>query len=84
MKAAALGVFGSGYAWLAADATGKPLIVQTANQDCPLSQGLSPLLPIDVWEHAYYLDYQNRREAYIDAWFGLIHWPSVEARYLHK
>lgn len=84
MKAAALGVFGSGYAWLAADATGKPLIVQTANQDCPLSQGLLPLLPLDVWEHAYYLDYQNRRGAYIDAWFGLIHWPFVEERYLHR
>jgi Fe-Mn family superoxide dismutase len=84
MKAAALGVFGSGYAWLAADATGKPLIVQTANQDCPLSQGLLPLLPLDVWEHAYYLDYQNRRGAYIDAWFGLINWPFVEERYLHR
>lgn len=82
MKAAALEVFGSGYAWLVTDAAGKPLIVKTANQDCPLSQGLLPLLTIDVWEHAYYLDYQNRRAAYVDTWFGLINWPFVERLYL--
>lgn len=84
MKAAALEVFGSGYAWLVSDTEGKPHIVKTANQDCPLSQGLFPLLLIDVWEHAYYLDYQNRRAAYVDAWFGLINWPFVEKRYLHR
>lgn len=84
MKAAALEVFGSGYAWLVSDAAGKPFVVKTANQDCPLSQGLFPLLPIDVWEHAYYLDYQNRRAAYVDAWFGLIHWPFVEELYLSR
>lgn len=84
MKTAALEVFGSGYAWLAADAAGRPLIVKTANQDCPLSQGLLPLLPVDVWEHAYYLDYQNRRAAYVDAWFGLINWPFVERLYLRS
>lgn len=82
MKAAALGVFGSGYAWLVSDSAGKLLVVKTANQDCPLSQGLFPLLPLDVWEHAYYLDYQNLRVSYVDAWFGLINWPYVERLYL--
>lgn len=84
MKAAALEVFGSGYAWLVADALGKLSVTTTANQDCPLSQGLTPLLPIDVWEHAYYLDYQNRRAAYVDAWFGLIHWPFAATRYTQQ
>lgn len=83
MKTAALEVFGSGYAWLAADAAGQTRIVKTANQDCPLSEGLLPLLPVDVWEHAYYLDYQNQRSAYVDAWFGLINWPFVEQLYLN-
>ena len=81
MKAAALGQFGSGYAWLVAGPGGRLSVVKTPNQDCPLTDGLSPLLPLDVWEHAYYLDYQNRRAAYVDAWFGLINWPFVEARY---
>ena len=56
-------------------------VVQTANQDCPLSKGEYPLLCVDVWEHAYYLDYQNRRADYVDAWFSLINWPFVESRY---
>lgn len=84
MKKAAQEVFGSGYSWLVSDAVGRLSVVKTINQDCPLSYGLSPLLPIDVWEHAYYLDYQNRRAAYIDAWFGLINWPLVEQRYLSR
>lgn len=83
MRAAALEVFGSGYAWLVSEPSGGLSVVKSVNQDCPLSFGLQPLLPIDVWEHAYYLDYQNRRAAYVDAWFGLINWPYVGKRYLH-
>lgn len=81
MKKAAQEVFGSGYSWLVSDSTGKLLVVKTINQDCPLSYGFIPLLPIDVWEHAYYLDYQNKRNSYIDAWFGLINWTFVEKLY---
>lgn len=81
MKAAALEVFGSGYAWLVQDNANELLIVKTANQDSPLARGLYPLLTIDVWEHAYYLDRQNRRAEYVDAWFGLINWPYVEKRF---
>ncbi len=81
MKSAAIGQFGSGYAWLAAGSDGALSVVKTANQDCPLSQGLYPLLCVDVWEHAYYLDYRNRRAEYADRWFDLIHWSYVEARY---
>lgn len=81
MKTAALGQFGSGYAWLVSDHGGRLSVIKSANQDCPLTDGLFPLLPLDVWEHAYYLDYQNRRAAYVDAWFGLVNWPFVEERY---
>lgn len=81
MKSAALEVFGSGYAWLVLDENVKLSIVKTANQDTPLAQGLYPLLTIDVWEHAYYLDRQNRRSEYIDAWFGLVNWSYVQKRY---
>lgn len=81
MGSAAQEVFGSGYAWLVSDHSGKLSVVKTVNQDCPLSYGYIPLLPVDVWEHAYYLDYQNRRAAYIEAWFGLINWPFVEQQY---
>lgn len=81
MKAAALGQFGSGYAWLVSDTSGKLSVVKTANQDCPLSQGLWPVLCVDVWEHAYYLDYQNRRADYVDKWFDLVNWPFAQERY---
>lgn len=81
MKEAALGQFGSGYAWLVADKDCVLSVSKTPNQDCPLSQGLWPLLCVDVWEHAYYLDYQNRRGDYLDAWFGLINWDFVSKRY---
>lgn len=80
-KDAALHVFGSGYAWLVSCHDQSFKILTTANQDTPLCMGYTPLLNIDVWEHAYYLDYQNRRGDYIDAWFSIINWPVVEARY---
>ena len=77
--AAALDVFGSGWAWLARAPNGSLRIVQTPNQDTPLAQGLLPLLGIDVWEHAYYLNYQNRRAAYVEAWWDVVNWQQVEA-----
>jgi len=78
---AALGQFGSGWAWLVLDA-GKQLGIEpTANQDSPVSQGRQPLLGIDVWEHAYYLKYQNRRPDYVTAFFHVINWDYVAERY---
>jgi len=73
-------VFGSGWAWLVMDGSGLK-IEPTPNQDTPLSQGKQPLLGIDVWEHAYYLKYQNRRPEYIAAWFNVINWDFVAERY---
>lgn len=73
--------FGSGWAWLSVDA-GKLVIESTANQDSPLMQGRTPVLGLDVWEHAYYLHYQNRRPDYISAFFSLINWSEVNRRYL--
>jgi Fe-Mn family superoxide dismutase len=73
-KDAALGVFGSGYAWLVADKNGKLRIVGSANQDTPIAKGLCPVAAIDVWEHAYYLKHYNERAAYIDDWFQVANW----------
>lgn len=81
MKTAAMGQFGSGYAFLASDSNGVLRVLNLPNQDSPLSLGLRPLLNVDVWEHAYYLDYQNRRGDYVDRWFYLIDWNRVAARY---
>ncbi len=78
LKAAGLGRFGSGWAWLVHDGSGLA-IVSTANQDSPVSDGKTPLLGVDVWEHAYYLKYQNRRPDYIDGWFNTISWDAVAA-----
>ena len=78
LKAAALARFGSGWAYLVQDPKGDFKILSTANQDTPLPQGLRPLLLVDVWEHAYYLQYQNRRAEYLDQWFPLIDWRVVE------
>lgn len=80
MKEAALGQFGSGFAWLAADASGSLLITALPNQDNPLSQGLFPIFPLDVWEHAYYLKYKNLRADYIDNWFHTVNWHAVAQR----
>ena len=80
MKAAALGQFGSGFAWLVLDTTGALKIIALPNQDNPLTIGLQPILPLDVWEHAYYLKHQNLRSDYIDDWFHVINWNAVEQR----
>ena len=72
--------FGSGWAWLVKKGSGLA-VVSTANQDSPLSDGLAPILGIDVWEHAYYLKYQNRRPEYITAFWNVINWDAVAARY---
>lgn len=80
-KKAATGRFGSGWAWLVADRDGAVSITSTANQDSPIMSGYTPLLGLDVWEHAYYLKYQNRRPDYVEAFFNLINWDEVERRY---
>jgi Fe-Mn family superoxide dismutase len=76
-SSAAAGVFGSGWAWLVADKARKLSVVTTPNQDNPLTQGLVPLLGLDVWEHAYYLKYQNRRPEYIAAFWNVVFWDQV-------
>ena len=78
---AAVTLFGSGWAWLVKDAAGKLDIIQESNAGNPLRKGLTPIMTFDVWEHAYYLDYQNRRVDYINALWGIIDWKVVEKRY---
>ena len=75
--AAAVGRFGSGWAWLAAGADGSLEVLSTANQDTPVMDGKSPLVGIDVWEHAYYLNYQNRRPDYVSAFWNVVNWTVV-------
>jgi Fe-Mn family superoxide dismutase len=82
MEKAGLTRFGSGWAWLSKKGDGSLLIHSTANQDCPLSEGLTPLLTVDVWEHAYYLKYQNRRADYLSAIWAIIDWKDVEGKFL--
>lgn len=74
-------VFGSGWAWLVIDTKGNLALEKTSNQDSPVSQGHAPLLGLDVWEHAYYLQYQNRRPDYIGAWWHVVNWDRVEDAY---
>ena len=82
LKKAAMAQFGSGWAWLVMDADEKLKIVRYANQDTPLKDALKPLLTIDVWEHAYYLKYQNRRPEYIEAFYNVINWEKVNELYV--
>ena len=76
-----MGRFGSGWAWLCVGPDGKLHICDTPNQDSPLTKGHKPLLVIDVWEHAYYLQYQNRRADWIAAWWNLVNWDKVADLY---
>lgn len=80
-KNKALNQFGSGYAWLICNNCGKLKIISTVNQDCPISMNLKPILTVDVWEHAYYLKYKNRRDEYLDNWFNVINWELAEQLY---
>jgi Fe-Mn family superoxide dismutase len=80
IKAAGVGQFSSGWAWLVPDGSSLA-VISTPNQDTPISSGTTPLLGIDVWEHAYYLKYQNRRPDYIDAWWNVVNWPKVTQSY---
>lgn len=73
--------FGSGWTWLVRASTGELQVVSTANQDNPMSDGQSPIMGNDVWEHAYYLKYQNRRPEYLTAWWNVINWDEVTRRY---
>ncbi len=79
---AALKRFGSGWAWLSAKPDGKLVIHSTANQDSPLSDSLAPIIGLDVWEHAYYLNYQNRRVDYVAAFWNVLNWTQAEANYV--
>ncbi len=80
-QATAGGQFGSGWGWLAVDGSGALKCFSTANQDSPLMQGMNPILGVDVWEHAYYLNYQNRRPDYLSAFWNVTNWDKVAARY---
>jgi Fe-Mn family superoxide dismutase len=78
----AMARFGSGWAWLCVEAGGKLAICDTLNQDSPLSKGHTPILTVDVWEHAYYLQYQNRRADWLAAWWNVVNWEKVEALFI--
>ncbi len=81
LAAAGMGRFGSGWAWLVKDASGKLDIISSANQDSPVMEGRFPVMGVDVWEHAYYLKYQNRRADYVAAWWNVVNWNEIEKRF---
>lgn len=81
LTAISVGVFGSGWGWLCKDKSGGLVITTSPNQDSPVSTGLVPLLAVDVWEHAYYLKYQNRRQEFVEKFWGLIDWDVVAKRF---
>ncbi len=80
LEKAAMGRFGSGWAWLVRKGSGLA-IVSTANQDNPMSEGMAPIMGVDVWEHAYYLKYQNRRAEYLTNWWNVVNWDAVAVRF---
>jgi Fe-Mn family superoxide dismutase len=82
VEKAGLGRFGSGWSWLSKKTDGSLLVHSTPNQDTPLAEGLIPVIGVDVWEHAYYLKYQNRRAEYLTNWWNLVNWEEAERRYL--
>ena len=82
LTAAGMARFGSGWAWLVKDSAGKLDIYSTANQDNPIIEGKIPVMGVDVWEHAYYLKYQNRRAEYLAAWWNVVNWKEIEKRLL--
>ncbi|HLD93444.1 MAG TPA: superoxide dismutase [Anaerolineales bacterium] len=81
LAAAAVGQFGSGWGWLVKDSSGALSVLATPNQDNPMSNGRTPILGVDVWEHAYYLNYQNRRPDYVKAWWNVVNWDEVSKRF---
>ncbi len=81
VSTAGAGQFGSGWAWLVVDGSGNLDVYSTANQDSPYMKGHTPILGVDVWEHAYYLKYQNRRPDYLEAWWNTVNWDAVAQRY---
>lgn len=81
VAAAGVGRFGSGWAWLIKGSGGKLEIASTPNQDSPVMEGKTPVMGLDVWEHAYYLKYQNRRADYIKAWWDVVNWDEIEKRF---
>jgi Fe-Mn family superoxide dismutase len=80
-EAMGVSLFGSGWVWLQANASGELSIAQYANADNPVAHGLKPILTFDVWEHAYYLDYQNKRAAHLNALWGIVNWEEIEKRF---
>lgn len=81
LEKAGLGRFGSGWAWLSKQSNGELIIHSTPNQDTPLAEGMIPVIGVDVWEHAYYLKYQNRRAEYLTNWWNLVNWEEAERRF---
>ena len=81
LSKAAIGQFGSGWGWLVRDGGGKLSIIARPNQDSPLMEGMTPILGVDVWEHAYYLKYQNKRPDYVAAWWNVVNWDAVAKRF---
>ncbi len=81
IEKAGLGRFGSGWAWLSKRPNGDLIVHSTPNQDTPLAEGLTPVIGVDVWEHAYYLKYQNRRAEYLTNWWNVVNWEEAERRY---